>query len=398
MLPFSWGLLMEPISFSCTSCRQVVKVGADQVGHRTRCQKCGTELIVPQSQAKSAPAKGLKPAADDEEEGGAYGVVAVEKPAPAVETKTQKKPKDKKPVVRRKLKKKSVQDADQWQKLLIALWFMFGGACVWAICWLLQTIMVLQGLLTVAMYSPMQLDLSRDREDGQFNLAAFAIGLIVNRENLDAGKAFYITLQALFLAAGGCFLAGYCICLGVPSMYGTRGQTIVLLIMGVINMLVTLLMKLLPVAGAVSYAMVPLIAPEVALNVSNLERTVPLHVFWSNSPFWELFGTVLLQAVFFGEPILFCVFLRSTAMAVKDDQWLEPKAQGLLRLGFGQFFLLLTFYLMSITGTSEVVGWTLLVIYIIWRCFLVGYIISFALAMFQARVRLAGMLSEDEED
>lgn len=347
--------------------------------------------------APSPPPPPLPPRADgdDDEEGGAYTLTAAEeKPAALVEDKKKKKAKDKKPAIKRKLKKKTVQFAEDWQKVLIAIWLMFAGMCVWGVCWLLHLIIVLEGLLSSTLYSPLQLELIRDN---QLEMGPFVIGLMCNLSNLDSGKALYITEQALFLVSGGCFLAAYCICLGVPNVFGTRGQTITLIVMGVINLLVTLLLRLLPAAGAMGYVMVPLVAPEIAFSVASLERSLPLHVFWSGSPFWEFFAAIMFQAIFFGEPILFCVFLRSTALALKDDQWLEPRAQSLMRIGFGQYFMLLTYYMLSITGTTDVVGWTLLIVYLVWRCFLIGYIINYALVLFGSRARIIYLIEEDED-
>ncbi|MBM4068244.1 MAG: hypothetical protein FJ271_04785 [Planctomycetes bacterium] len=336
-----------------------------------------------------------KPAGDDDEEGGAYTLTADAAPAAPVEDQSKKKKKkEKKAVVKRTIKKKTIQFADDWRKLLIAIWLMFAGMCVWGICWLLHLVIVLQGLLSSTLYSPLQLEVIRDNE---LQKGPFVIGLICNLSNLDAGKALYITEQALFLASGGCFLAAYCICLGVPNVFGTRGQTITLLIFSIINLLVTLLLKLLPAAGAMGYVMVPLVAPEICFSVASLERTLPLHVFWSAAPFWEFFGAIIFQAVFYGEPILFCVFLRSTALALKDDQWLEPRAQSLLRMGFGQFFMLLSFYMLSITGTTDVVGWTLLIVYLVWRSFLIGYIINYALVLYGSLARIKYLIDEDED-
>lgn len=330
---------------------------------------------------------------DDEEEGGAYTLTTDDKPAAPVAEKPKKK-KEKKQAIKRKIKKKTVQFAEDWQKILIANWLMFGGMCAWGICWILHLVIVLQGLLSSSLYSPLQLELIREN---QLEMGPFVIGLMCNLSNLDSGKALYITEQALFLASGGCFLAAYCICLGVPNVFGTRGQTITMIVFSVINLLVTLLLKLLPAAGAMGYVMVPLVAPEIAFNIASLERSLPLHVFWSGSPFWEFFAAIIFQAIFYGEPILYCVFLRSTAMAMKDDQWLEPRAQSLMRIGFGQYFMLLTFYMLSITGTTDVVGWTLLVVYLVWRCFLIGYIINYALTLYGSQARIKYLIGDDDD-
>src|SRR5260370_13975450 len=86
--------LMEVISFRCSSCQQPLKVKAAYAGRKTKCKKCGSDLIVPQGadsvpeKAAAAPAK--SPFADEEEDsGGAYTLA--EAPEPVAEQPKAKK-------------------------------------------------------------------------------------------------------------------------------------------------------------------------------------------------------------------------------------------------------------------------------------------------------------------
>jgi hypothetical protein len=85
-------------------------------------------------------------------------------------------------------------------------------------------------------------------------------------------------------------------------------------------------------------------------------------------------------------------------MAMKDDEWLEPRALMLLRVGFGQLFILLAYYLLSITGTSAVLRGVLFVAYFLWRFFLLGFLIWYAVIAFKAKARVEYLLTADEGD
>ncbi len=230
------------------------------------------------------------------------------------------------------------------------------------------------------------------------NKLVVVLGLQAGMENMNTAQALGTIEYVLALLAGGAFVAGYVFCLGVPQRYGTRGLALALLILGSTNLFITLLMKMLPISGAMDLVIVPLLGPDITMNEAGTERLVPFHAFWSGSPYWEMLAAIIIQAAFYAEPILFCVFLRAVALSLKDDEVLEPRALTLLRLGFGQFFILLSFYLLSMAGTSEVMRLVLIVFYLLWHGFLLGFIIYFALSMLKARQRIAYLLGEEDED
>src|SRR5262245_25087176 len=49
--PF-WVSRMDIITFQCTNCQKVMRIGADKAGKRAKCSKCGTSLVIP---AQSQP-------------------------------------------------------------------------------------------------------------------------------------------------------------------------------------------------------------------------------------------------------------------------------------------------------------------------------------------------------
>ncbi len=417
---------MGVISFRCASCQQVLKVGSAKAGRRAKCTKCGKELTIPQASAPAeekkkpeaaVPADQPKSSAfgeDDDDDGAAY--TFINEPAPPEEAKPQKKKKgdddeeedeeqeekskdktEQKPrPVRRKIKKKTVQFAEDWLKFQLALMLVFGGMCCWILAWVLHAVLILLGFLANSSYG-LLVDQAAQAGAGEVRVMPLMVSLLAGADYADLGNVLLIIEQVINLVGGVAFLGAFCICLGVPNRFGTRGQAITLVTLSGLNLILGVVFKFLPVLGAISYTMVPLLAPEVAMNESNIDRVSPIHVFWSGAPFWEFFLTVLIQVLYFGEPIFFCIFLRAAALSMKDDEWLEPRAFMLLRLGFGQLFILLAFYLLSITGSSAVLRVVLFAAYILWRCFFLGFIIHYARIAFQAKKRVEYLLVDEEE-
>ena len=133
-------------------------------------------------------------------------------------------------------------------------------------------------------------------------------------------------------------------------------------------MLLILIFKILPLTGAMRYTMVPFVLPEIPLSPSNVERMIPLHVLWCGAPLWEVLASILFTAMYWAEPILFCVFMRSVALSIQDE-WLQERTLSLMQLAFGQVFMVIAYNLLSITGTSPVLVGLLWVVNLLWRAF-----------------------------
>jgi len=405
---------MNVITFRCAACQHQMRVSADKAGRRAKCTKCGKEVRVPP--ASPSPAEAAAPAdalakakvqgGDAEDDGGSYSFV--DQPAPAEEadaTKKKKEPdgKNDKPAenkeeqkprpVRRKIRKKTVQFGEDWLKFRFALLLVFAGACIWILVWLLHTGLVLLNVIESPSYGAI---VEGATQSGEVRVAAVATGLLTGGSGI--GKILEIIEQVATLGYQAAFLCAFLVCLGVPNVFGTRGQALGMVILCCLSLLVDLLLKVLPVVGVMPYTITALLAPEAALNEANIDRALPIHVFWCAWPFWETLAAILLQVLSLSVPIGFCVFLRAASMALKDDEWLEPRAFMLLRLGFGQFFIFLVFYMLSISGTSLVLRTALLAIYVVWRGFLLGFIISLAKVALQGNARVQYLLTPDEDE
>jgi len=418
---------MDAISFRCAACKQVLKVAADKAGRKVKCTKCGKELTVPkpspQPAEKSSPAAPAVPAAtetkskqysdDEDDDGAAY--TFIEPPKPVEEAKPKKKRGDddedeeeeeeeeeekKKPkpvITRKKLKKKSVQFADEWMKFKIALMLVFSGMCGWLLIWVLHMVLWLLGLLENAPYG-MIVDRASQAGGGDVQTSALTVSLLGGVANADLANVLFIIEQVVVVLSGAAFLGAFCVCLGVPNRFGTKPQAIALVFLSAVNLLLNVVFRLLPALGAIPYVMIPLLAPEAAMNEANIDRVLPIHAFWCGAPFWEHFAAIIILMLFFAEPIMFCIFMRAAALSMKDDEWLEPRAMLLLRLGFGQFFIVLAYALLSLTGSSGVLCIVLYVTYLLWRGFLLGFLIWYAIITFKAKARVEYLLTADEEE
>jgi hypothetical protein len=398
---------MELITFRCPACRTVLKVRPDKAGRKAKC-KCGAQLTIPMvseelTEADSAPAAPPKPApapVADEEDATAYGMEDLIAPTPEVEVEHKETKEEdvaaiatfqaKEAEARRKRRaamRRASMDPVKWEKIRVGILLVLIATCFWIGAIALHRLIIVIGLFSGPEYASVA-DLGLDK-------ASFVIGISAGSSLVDVGVWLARIAQIFILLAGLIGVAGYAVCLAVPPRYGTHGLAISVLALGGINLVLQLVFKLLPLTGVIPYTMVPLVAPEIAMLVANTERLEPLHVFWSHAPFWEMFAALIIQMLFYAEPVLFALFLRAVALSVKDH-WLQTTADAFILLVLGTAFGLLAYYLLSVTGTSEVLGWVLRVIYSLWTAFLVGQVLWYAVILHRSRNMIEAKLAEEE--
>ena len=221
-------------------------------------------------------------------------------------------------------------------------------------------------------------------------------------DSAGAARVLHILALVLVLIKGGLFLTGYLMAKPVPDRFGTRLQLKLLIIFCCLNLVLVLALRILPLCGLFP-GWIPLLTPEVALTEANISRALPLHVFWSFSGFWVEFFTQIILFIQYLEPILFGVFIWTIGLCIKEDDMAEA-GLGLSKIGFGVFFLLLSFHVVSCCGTSDVLVAVLRIIYILWVCFSFGWIYRFVTVLLVARdtldKRIYGVayIDEDEEE
>src|SRR5439155_11258747 len=146
---------METITFRCTACGHVLKIGADKAGRKAKCTKCGQALTIPATseliQEPALAPGGPAPAAKPEEAGPALGPSDAPAPYKYVDEdddgqKTygikQEEPEaakaaGPKPVVppppgRRKGKRLAkITNAKQWYRVGLGMQLIAAGILVW---------------------------------------------------------------------------------------------------------------------------------------------------------------------------------------------------------------------------------------------------------------------------
>lgn len=404
---------MDAISIRCKACKHTMRFSADKVGKKAKCSKCGT-LVVIEVQREAAqeavdavapPAVAEPPPVKDEfaDDGPAQYDVFVDKELEErqrllreEEENKGKKKKDKKklPKVGRKIK--PIDQAEEWEKVRIGLMMLFIGTCIWLGTHLLQGIYVLVGTVELSEYANLIATNLEERGDpnlpavGQFwdvDMFNIYMGMIAGREFAGFAKACLTIASLAYLLQALAWIGAYLFCLPVPRRYGMFGQVMTMLILAFINGLVMLGLKLLPALGVSSYIMIPFVVPEIALTEYNQERQVPIHLLWSFAPFWENFLNLLFKFLIYLEPAFACIFLWSVGMAVKDEN-IPDSSRGLVQMILGTFFVQTGFHLLSLCGCSGVLIIVLRVFYIAWYCFLLMFILQYAVLLLKVRAVL----------
>src|SRR6266542_1841179 len=367
---------MEPITFRCTACNQVLKVSADKAGRQVKCNKCGAAVTVPAPEV-AAPKPAPTPAkaqADDEEEGGTYAIKDVIVKPPPEETKKRSKDEDEEEDedeydeddedARQKLqlmpkiegpgrqaaaRRRSLLEPEKWLKVRRGIFLVSCG--IWTLlgALVLRQVPLIIGLFQAPEYAALAMRYQdpsfaasvlggRAAEDVALSRAEFLIALTTGSDSVQAGLWLARAAQFFVLVGGVVLLIGYFICLPVPQRFGTRGLVHSLIVLGSVNLIFGIVFKLLPYFGVMDYVIIPVAVPEVGLVNANLGRMTPLNLFHSPLPFLDFALAPFILGAYYAEPILFCLFLRAVSLSMKDEVF-EEQTKSLVRLGLGTGFI-----------------------------------------------------------
>jgi hypothetical protein len=365
---------MEMITFPCTACKFVLKVGADKAGRNAKCSKCGAILKIPAAPEAEAvappPPTPKKPADDDDEHGGM--VYQLQDAAPQAEEQLKQaeaaKPKVLQTPGRAATKKQAqITNPEEWRKVGFGAKIIAVGLLMWLAAFVLYRVPLALGMTAGEEYAA-----AADKHLGGgsvdsgkaagFDLATFAVGIVAG----DSWTSLMLTVarlaQVLALLAYGPLLAGYVICLAVPDRFGTRLQLKVIFSLALVNIISLIVFKLLPLFGVLRYTLLPFVMPEVAMLEMNAERSESLIGIWLKAPTIEVYLATLLTLLHYLEPALIATFIHSIGMAVKSEE-LEGNGLKAMKLSFSQLFIQATWLMASVCGTSVVLLWTLRFIY-----------------------------------
>ncbi len=410
---------MDAITFRCANCQHPMKVSADKAGRKARCPKCKAELTIPAASPAAAPAPG-KGSAEDEE-GGAYNLVgAID--APPVEEKPKKQRRDfedededeEEEAARARAlavpktpgapegfrpaapRARALLEPERWHKVQLGLMLLSVGLWIWVGAFLLGRVPAVIGAFAAPEYGSFAVRYAEASGPAKLTTAEFLMHVVTGTDSASAGLWLARIGEILMLLAGLTLIAGSALCLPVPSRFGSKGLALALVILSSVNVILGVVFRLLPYTGAMNYTLIPVAMPEVSMFGSpGPDRLMPLSVLFSALPMLEYTLALLIWGALFVQLILICAFVRTVALAMRHEE-LEPKMQGLIRMGLGVLFILLAYLMVSITGTTIVLQWVLRVVYGLFVGFFLGMLVWYALTLLQVPAMIAEELDESE--
>ncbi|MCI0464859.1 MAG: hypothetical protein L0Z62_48680 [Gemmataceae bacterium] len=409
---------MEAITFQCSNCRHTMKVGGDKAGRKARCPKCKAELTIPAaSPAASAPSKGSA----EDEDAGTYGLIGAFN-APPVEEKPKKRRRDdddddeeedeEEEAARARAaavpktpgapegfrvtapRARALLEPERWHKVQLGLMLMSIGLWVWLGGFLLGRVPVIIGAFASPEYAGIALRYAETSGPAKLTRTEFLMTVVTGTDSASAGLWLARISEILLLLAQLTLIAGSALCLPVPSRFGSKGLALTLVILGSVNVILGLVFRLLPHTGAMEYVIIPVAVPEVSM-VGFPDRLIPLNLMFASLPVLDYILALMIWGALFVQLILICAFVRTVALAMRNDE-LESRMQGLIHMGLGVMFALLSYLLISLTGTSEVLQWLLRVVYGLWAGFFVGLLVWYALTLLQVPALIGEELDESE--
>jgi hypothetical protein len=402
------------ITFRCSVCKQVLKIGADKAGRKAKC-KCGADLTIP---AASEPAAATPPPLpsgkpDDDDEGGTYGLIdVITTPTPVAEAKPKKTGDEEEDeeddeggegksalvipegAAQKRAKApraRALLEPEKWLKVCLGLKIVSVGLWIWLGAALLREIPMLIGLFNRPEYARVRLRYDDPKtytqltgegpaDSIQLTKPEFMMALLTGDGVATAGLWLFRISAIFLMVAHLTLVTGYAFCLAVPPRFGTRGQALTLLILGVVNALFTLFFRLLPAFGTYDWTLIPVAVPEVALLDANLEREVPLSIQLSSLPMLEYLLSFLVMGTYLIEPVLIGSFLSSIALSMRYEP-LREWGDGMVRLGLGTAFVTLAYMVLMVCGSSDVLTWLLRLVYLLGLGFFLGQLGWFAVVV-----------------
>jgi hypothetical protein len=383
----------------CPNCETKVK-GAP--GKLAICPECETKFRVPEDARRAAatkkPAavkKGPEPAAPDDmygfSEGEDLGALRQQREEASIKKAAENKKKEK-PII--EIKRKNIGDLKVWERIDKSMFWLTAGVAVWAAAHIVFGIILFLGMVQGPEYAgPVVTKLIRP-DQPPIELGAgdvldrpgFVIAMLGGTDLYGVTLGLLLLVQLFGWVRVGLWVTGYSIAWpSAPIDLGGKGQLITLYTLAGLNFLFAFFLVFLPFAGAYSYCVMPWSGAELSMAEYNMERSLPLPIFWAFAPFWETLLTFIVLTLLYLEPIMIAYFIWTVACTLKEEP-LAEKALGAVQMGFSVLFLLLVFHLFALAGSSPVLVKVLRILYVVWY---VGLIIWM--------LRLFGLISSCRE-
>jgi hypothetical protein len=347
------------------------------------------------------------PKDDEDDEKGSYGLVENTQNITMEEATKKAAPKKDEPKKKRTLVKTQIQFANQWQIVQFPFVLFIVGCVIWGLSWALESYVLTLESKAKFDYNEFAKEVLGGYQDEneeidavlgekpKVNIIPFAIGCIVGSEKVDTGKMLFIVSAVLGIAQHAVWLLAYFTLLAAPDRFGSRGQAMGLVALGITNIVLFLVFRLLPLLGVSSFTSLFYLVPEWSMSNANMERTLPLPVFWSERPFWSfLFGT-LFAITEFAEPALFCIYLHHLGISIQNDR-VRDKGLSLTQLACGMGFITFAYYCMAVAGTTGVMILLMKITFLLRHGFLIWFLNWAGLVVHRARADVAEILTEKD--
>jgi hypothetical protein len=360
----------------CPECDTKFRAPADDV------RKPKTKKDKPEKNGSSKPAEKKK---EEEVVGDMYGFspdeVDLTKLRQEREEEDKKKAAEKakkdKPII--EIKRKNIGDLAVWERIdKSMIWFLCGTA-VWGLGHLLFGLVLFLGMVQGPQFAGPVVERLIEKEQppielgngDSLNRAAFVVAMLGGVDLYSTTVALLVVVQILGWVRMLLWVTGYAIAWpAAPPDAGGQGQLITLFTLAGLNFVTSFFFYFLPLLGAYPYCPVPWMGSELAMAEANMDRSMPMHIFWAYAPFWETVLAFTLMTLKYFEPIMISYFTWSVATTIKDDA-LEKASLGAVTTGFAVLFLLLCYQLFALAGASPVLVSVLRILY------LLGYMFQF---------------------
>jgi hypothetical protein len=299
-------------------------------------------------------------------------------------------------------------DPAAWQKVRLGIIFVVIAVGLWGLALLLHEVYVLIGLTAGPQYAKAlwyaHPHYEQDDPEGKVNLFRLAVALVGGAGALNVNLVLERISQIILVAQSVVLIVGCAICLAVTPRFGTRGLALTTLVVAGVNVLLGVVFRILPALGVMPFVLMPLLGPEVAMTDANIDRMVPLQLGWTTVPYVHVLLTVFIVIATYAELVLFPLFLRAVAQSLRSlmlehrSVALEENALSLTKLALSQVFMQVSYQLLAMTGTSDVLGWVLRVVYCIGLAFFVGQLAWYAVLLLRIRAFIEDALEEDAKE
>jgi hypothetical protein len=290
-------------------------------------------------------------------------------------------------------------DPPAWQRIRVGTVLAVVAAGLTAAAAILHGVYVLIGAFAGSQYAQTvnaihpNYQATPEEQAKDLDMPKLLLALVGGLDGVDGNRIMVIISQVLEILEYVVLIAAFALCLGVPARFGAKGIALTGLVLAGVNLIITVVFKLLAQLGAMKYVLVPLLGAELPMLDANADRLDPLHIIWADVPYLQVLLTVFILALNLGQLAFFPLFLRAVSFFVKSER-LERTARALVEMALGVVFIYVAYQMLAIAGASDVLGWALRAVYLLGLGFLLGQLIWFIVVCLKSRTIIQEALDE----